>query len=231
MASSDGLAETRQQVVATLRALVDSGLTSGSSGNVSARIPGGMLITPTGMTPDRVDSGHIVAMSLAGEPSPARPAPSSEWRIHADIYRHHPDVNAVVHCHSTYATILACAHKPIPPIHYLLAASGSFGIPLAAYATFGTQTLSDAASGALREAAACLLANHGQLATGPDLNRALQLAALVEEVAHWYWGVLAIGGPQLLSQVQMEEAREAFAHYGQQGADVAQSPAAAVDKP
>jgi L-fuculose-phosphate aldolase len=208
--------DTRQQVVVTLRALVAKGLTSGSSGNVSTRSELGMLITPTGLLPDRLQADQIVDLSLEGRPAPAQLTPSSEWRIHADIYRRHPQISAVVHCHSTYATILACAHRPIPPIHYLLAATGSFGIPLADYATFGTQALSDEVNRVLEAAPACLMANHGQLATGGNLGQALQRAELVEEVARWYWGTLAIGGPQLLTEEAMAEALEAFAGYGQQ---------------
>ena len=227
MAHSD---DARHQVATTLRALVDKGLTSGSSGNVSTRTAQGMLITPTGVVPDRLEPDHIVSMSLDGRPVPDQLTPSSEWRIHADIYSHNPAVGAVVHCHSTYATILACAHKPIPPIHYMLAATGSFSIPLADYATFGTQALSDAANRALAASPACLLANHGQLATAGDLGQALKLAELVEEVAHWYWGVLAIGEPKLLTEVQMGEALEAFANYGQQEARGDLAPGKRLDK-
>lgn len=212
----DTTIDSRHQLVATLRALVAKGLTSGSSGNVSTRGGAGMLITPTGVVPDRLEPDHIVDMSLDGRAAPNQLLPSSEWRIHADIYRQHPDVGAVVHCHSTYATILACAHRPIPPIHYMLAATGGFHVPLADYATFGTQALSDAVNRVLAQSPVCLLANHGQLATARDIDRALRLAELVEEIAHWYWGVLAIGEPQLLSDVQMAEALEAFAGYGQQ---------------
>ena len=210
--------ESRRQVVAAMRALVARGLTSGTSGNVSMHCgEGAMLITPTGVAPDRLEPEHIVFMSLDGEWRDDPLAPSSEWHMHADIYRHKPALGAVVHCHSPYATILACAHKPIPPLHYMLAAGGSCQVPLADYATFGTQALSDAALLALDSSRACLLANHGQLATGYDLDGALKLAELVEEIAHWYWGVLAIGQePKLLSKEQMDEVLTAFATYGQQ---------------
>ena len=211
--------DSRQQVAAALRLLVAKGLTSGTSGNVSVYCgDGSMLITPTGMAPDDLAPENIVFMSLDGEPGEDQLAPSSEWHLHADIYRNKPGVEAVVHCHSRYATILACAHKPIPPLHYMLAASGSCEIPLADYATFGTQALSDAALLALDSSRACLLANHGQLATGDHLEAALKLAELVEEIAHWYWGVLAMGAePKLLGKEQMDEVLTAFATYGQQG--------------
>jgi L-fuculose-phosphate aldolase len=136
--------------------------------------------------------------------------------MHADIYRHKPQTGAVVHCHSPYATILACARKAIPAMHYMVAAAGSDCIPLADYATFGSQSLSAANLQALANTTACLLANHGQLAIGRDLSAALKLAELVEEQAHCYWGTLSIGGPVLLDAQQMEAVLQAFASYGQQ---------------
>lgn len=207
---------SRQQVVDTIKALVDKGLTTGTSGNVSALAEGGMLITPTGIAPEKLLAEHIVFMGLEGERTDDQLTPSSEWRMHADIYRNKPGLEAVVHCHSNYATILACAHKAIPAQHYMIAASGSYEIPLAQYATFGSQELSDANLEALSGAMACLLANHGQLATGFNLEGALKLAELVEELAHWHWGALAIGGPKLLEREQMDDVLMAFASYGQQ---------------
>ena len=208
--------ECRQQVVDALRHLVDIGLTSGSSGNVSVRTDTGMLITPTGVLPGDLKAEHIVAMQLDGTVDKDQLIPSSEWRMHADIYSNKPGLDAVVHCHSNYATILACAHRRIPAQHYMIAASGSYEIPLADYATFGSQALSDAVLQALSGSLACLMANHGQIATGFNLESALKLSELVEELAHWHWGALAIGGPKLLSQKQMDEVLTAFATYGQQ---------------
>ncbi len=206
----------RLDVVQALQALVEKKLTSGTSGNVSTRSDTGMLITPTGVAPDGLLPEHIVAMNLDGHVAGDQLTPSSEWQMHADIYREKPDVNAVVHCHSPYATILACAHKPIPAMHYMVAAAGGHGIPLADYATFGSKALSLSNLEALSNSLACLLANHGQLATGASLGKALKLAELVEEQAHCYWGTLAIGGPNLLSKKEMDDVLEAFGNYGQQ---------------
>jgi L-fuculose-phosphate aldolase len=210
------LTHLRQQVVDTQTALVEKGLTSGASGNVSARYADGMLITPTGVAPGELSADKIVQADLAGQPVANQLLPSSEWQMHADIYRHKPEVNAVVHCHSTYATILACARKTIPAMHYMVAAAGSDHIPLADYATFGTQALSNNNLKALTQSRACLLASHGQLATGDNLDSALALAELVEEQAHWYWGALAIGGATILDNEQMGEVLAAFESYGQQ---------------
>lgn len=206
----------RLAIVKTLQALVEKKLNIGTSGNVSVRTIEGMLITPTGINPALLLPEQIVAMDLEGQVAEDQLTPSSEWQMHADVYREKPDVNAIVHCHSPYATILACAHKSIPAVHYMVAAAGSHEIPLADYATFGSKELSRANLQALSGSRACLLANHGQLATGENLDQALKLAELVEEQAHCYWGTLAIGGPRLLDSQQMDEVLAAFTDYGQQ---------------
>lgn len=206
----------RLAVVQAMQGLIARRLTAGTSGNISIRTNGGMLITPTGFAPALLRPEHIVAIDLDGRAAQDQLTPSSEWQMHADVYREKPEVRAIVHCHSPYATILACARRPIPPLHYMVAAAGSYGIPLADYATFGSRELSRANLEALAGSMACLLANHGQLATGSNLDRALKLAELVEELAHCYWGTLAIGGPHILDQSQMDEVMTAFAGYGQQ---------------
>ena len=206
----------RLAVVRAMQDLIAKKLTVGTSGNISVRSEGGMLITPTGLAPALLLPEHIVAIGLDGRAPQDQLTPSSEWRMHADVYRQKPEVNAIVHCHSPYATILACARKPIPPLHYMVAAAGSYGIPLADYATFGSRELSRANLEALSGSMACLLANHGQLATGSNLDGALKLAELVEELAHCYWGTLAIGGPHILDPPQMDAVMAAFASSGQQ---------------
>ncbi len=207
---------SRVKVVEAIKLLGAKGLTSGTSGNVSVLVEGGMLITPTGVAPTDLLPEHIVFMSLDGERGVKQLTPSSEWRMHADVYKQKPGVKAVVHCHSSYATIMACARKSIPAQHYMIAATGSYEIPLADYATFGSEELSKANLKALDTSLACLLANHGQLAIGFSLEGALKLAELVEELAFQYWGALAVGGPQLLDRQQMDEVLMAFATYGQQ---------------
>lgn len=206
----------RLAVVQAMQDLIAKRLTAGTAGNISTRTEGGMLITPTGLAPALLRPEQIVAMDLDGRAAQDQLTPSSEWQMHADVYREKSQVRAIVHCHSPYATILACARRPIPPLHYMVAAAGSYGIPLADYATFGSRELSRANLDALAGSMACLLANHGQLATGSTLEGALKLAELVEELAHCYWGTLAIGGPHILDQSQLDEVMTAFAGYGQQ---------------
>ncbi|EEB77490.1 Class II Aldolase and Adducin N-terminal domain, putative [marine gamma proteobacterium HTCC2148] len=208
--------QSRQALVDTLVELGNKNLNKGTSGNVSASTCKGMLITPTGVAPELLRAEHIVHMSLDGRVDKGQLTPSSEWQMHADVYRGKPEVSAVVHCHSPYATILACARKEIPAMHYMVAAAGGYGIPLAGYATFGSKALSAANLEALSDSLACLLANHGQLTVGVDLESALKLAELVEEQAHCYWGTLSIGGPVLLEKEEMDEVLAAFVSYGQQ---------------
>ncbi|MCB1699714.1 MAG: class II aldolase/adducin family protein [Pseudomonadales bacterium] len=207
----------REAMVAAYQQLQAAGLGTGSSGNLSQRCGGGMLITPTGVGPAELEPSQVVSMSLEGECESGQLLPSSEWHLHAAIYLARPDINAVVHCHSRHATILACTHRPLPAVHYMIAITAMDEIPIAPYATFGTLALAASTAAALGEKGlACLLANHGQVAAGADLSRALRVALEVEELAAIYCGTLAIGGAQVLSPEDMAEVHKGFAHYGQQ---------------
>ena len=213
-------AEHRQAVVNTLRSMSERGLNKGSEGNVSVRTGAGMLITPTGVRPEVLTADDVVHMTLAGVADPAQLKPSSEWAMHAAVYRARAEVMAVVHCHSPHATMLACTGRAIPAMHYMVAAAGSDHIPLAGYARFGTEELSQKTVAALVGTRACLLANHGQITLGDSLVDALVLAELVEEQARIYWGTLAIGGPVVLDgATDWPRCSDAFTTYGQQDGD------------
>jgi L-fuculose-phosphate aldolase len=173
-----------------------------------------MLVTPSGVTPDKLSPESIVFVAADGTPAPGA-RPSSEWRMHLGLYARRPDVGAVVHCHSRHATILACAGRPIPAMHYMVAVGGKSVVPLAPYSTFGTDELARDVAEALDGGFACLMANHGQIAASADLARALAIAEEIEEQAAVYWGTLAIGGPNLLDQAQMAEVFAQFRGYGQ----------------
>lgn len=209
-------AHMRRQIVESYRSMVTSGLTQGTSGNVSARIDTSLLITPSGVPPEALAPEMLALMPLAGEgetwTGPLKP--STEWRFHRDILRARPDAGAIVHAHSTFATALAIARREIPACHYMIAAFGGDTIPCADYALFGTQALSDLAVAALRDRNGCLLANHGMITVGPSLDRALWLAVELETIAQQYCVSLGVGGPVLLSARQIEDARTAFAGYG-----------------
>lgn len=211
-------AAARAALTAVMRALVDAGLNRGAAGNASLRLAEGLLITPTGVPPALLSDDRHVAMTLAGEVRAGQFAPSSEWRFHRDIYVARPEVGAVVHVHSPYATALACRRLDLPAFHYMVAIAGGDSVRCADYATFGTQALSDAALAALADRRACLLANHGMIATGPTLDAARELAVALEDLAHQYCITLSLGGAVLLDAQEMQEVMNRFETYGRQPA-------------
>jgi L-fuculose-phosphate aldolase len=203
--------ELRQQLVAVARRMNASGINQGTSGNLSARIPGGMLITPSSLPYEQMEPTDLVALDLAGVPRDAGAMrPSSEWRLHADILASRPELQAVLHCHSIHATALACHGRAIPPFHYMTAVAGGDDIRCAPYATFGTAELSALAVQALDGRLACLLAQHGQVTVGSSLDQALRIAIEVETLARMYLQALQLGEPPLLSPEQMAAVHHQF---------------------
>ena len=207
-----GLAAT---VLATARAMNASGINRGSAGNVSARCEGGFMITPTGMAYDECTAADMAKVGADGTAS-GRRKPSSEWRFHRDIYAARPEAGAVVHTHSPFATALACQEKGVPAFHYMVARFGGADVRCAAYATFGSQELSDAIIGALDGRCACLMAHHGMVVFGRDCDHALALAVELETLCEQYWRVLQLGAPKLLPAEEMTRVLAKFASYGQQ---------------
>jgi L-fuculose-phosphate aldolase len=204
----------RAAVVDTARRMSASGLSHGRSGNVSARFADGMLITPSGMAYDTMTPDDVVFVAGDGTARAGGGKPSSEWRFHLAAYGARAEAGAVVHCHSRHATALACAHRPIPAFHYMVAVAGGADIPLAPYATFGTPELAAHVAEALAARKACLMANHGQIATGASLDAALKLAGEVEMLAAQYLEVLALGEVHLLDDAEMQRVLERFKSYG-----------------
>lgn len=207
--------DLRASVVATAQAMSRSGLSPGRSGNVSARHGTGMLITPSGVAYETLGPDVIVACDLDGVAAPDALKPSSEWRFHAAVFRARPDVQAIVHTHSMHAVVLASARRPIPAFHYMVAAAGGADIPCVPYATFGTEELASHVAAGLAERDACLMANHGQIAVGTSLERALDLAHEVETLAEQYMKVLMLGEVHLLDGAEMSRVLERFKRYGQ----------------
>ncbi len=205
----------REAVLACARAMSREGLSPGQSGNVSLRTAGGCLITPTGMPYESTTPEDLAHVDLAGDRIEGGRAPSSEWHFHVAIYRAFPEAHAIVHAHSSSATSLACLRKPIPAFHYMVAVAGGRDIRVADYATFGTQSLAINVVHALEGRRACLLANHGQVAFGDSLARALDLAREVEALSAQYLGALAVGSPISLSDAEMDLVLEKFRSYGQ----------------
>jgi len=203
----------RRAIVETARRMAAAGLVRGRAGNVSARTAAGLLITPSGLTPAGMRPSDIVPMGLDGSWEGAL-KPSSEWRFHCAILARWPEAGAVVHAHPPFATALACLRRPIPAFHYMVAKAGGPSIRCAGYATFGTAALADRVVAALEGRRACLLANHGMVAIGADLEGAFELAVEVEELAEQYCRALQIGRPRLLSAAEMRRVATRFAGYG-----------------
>ncbi len=203
----------RQSIIDACRQMNSLAINQGTSGNISLRHGEGMLITPTSVPYDTMKPDQIVFMKLDGAVE-AGQRPSSEWRFHRDILKTRTEVNAVVHAHPPFATILAIMGMEIPPVHYMIACAGGDTIRCAPYATFGTEELSRHAVTALEDRSACLLAHHGMIAVGPSLSKAMWLAVEVETLARQYHGCLQIGTPPLLSKAEIENVRARMAGYG-----------------
>ena len=206
----------RQEMVDICRRMNATGINQGTAGNLSARIDAGFLITPTSLPYDRMGPEDIVEMAYDGTYL-GKHRPSSEWRFHRDIMQARTDINVVLHCHSIYATTLACQYRPIPAFHYMVGVAGGTTIRVAPYATFGTQALSDNALAALEGRLACLLGQHGQISLGKNLEAALWLGIEVETLARLYVQALSLGEPPVLPDEEMDRVIEQMRKmsYGQ----------------
>ena len=203
----------RTQLLETAREMNRCGLNQGTSGNLSLRCESGMLITPSGVPYEHMQTDDLVLVAADGSTEPGV-IPSSEWRIHHDVYAARPDAHAILHAHPVHCTALACLNRPIPAFHYMVAMAGGREVPCAPYATFGTQALSDHVVASLTGKKACLMANHGLITLAPSLERALALAVEVEQLARSYLQCLAVGEPVLLSDAEMDRVLDKFRNYG-----------------
>ena len=206
----------RRRLILAAREFDATGLSVGTTGNLSARTARGFLITPTGVPYRDLLPGDLVEMNDGGDVLSGILLPSSEWPFHRAIYHARADVNAIVHVHSPFATGIACVREDIPAFHYHVARAGGDSIRCAEYATFGTEELSRNAVRALEGRRACLLANHGQIALGEDVESAFVQAREVEELARQYWISRQFGTPALLDGREMEINLEKFKNYGRQ---------------
>ncbi|MCJ2017919.1 class II aldolase/adducin family protein [Methylobacterium sp. E-065] len=203
----------RESVVAAARELDAQGLNRGTSGNVSVRFRDGLLITPSGLPTARMRPEDVVPLALDGT-HPADQKPSSEWHFHRDILASRPDCDAVVHAHPVYCTAFALCRREIPAVHYMIAAFGGPSVRCAPYAPYGTAELSELALAALIDRNVCLLANHGMIAAGASLEKALWLAVELETMCHQYAVALQIGTPAILSEHEIGTTVERFRGYG-----------------
>ncbi len=218
------MTETTEET-AIRRAIIDAclemntmGLNQGTSGNISVRYGDQMLISPSAIKYERMQPEMIAVLPVEGDygtwDGPLKP--STEWRFHLDILRSRPDVGAIVHLHSPFATILAICRKNIPACHYMIAAFGGDDIRCSGFACYGTKALSDEALKALDGRNGCLLGNHGMIAIGATLDKAIWLAIELETIAKQYYHALLLGDPVILSEQDLEETRANFATYGLQ---------------
>lgn len=204
----------REQIVHAYTRLDREGLNRGSSGNVSVRSGAdGLLVSPTGIDAARITAAGIVELGLDGS-ARSEGIPSSEWQMHAEIYRRFPETQAVVHTHADACVAVSCQRQGIPAFHYMVAGYGGNDIRCAPYATFGSAALASAAADALQDRSACLLANHGMLSRGRDLDAAVLTAIKLETLARHYWMTLQLGPPVLLSDTEMQEVKTRYQHYG-----------------
>jgi L-fuculose-phosphate aldolase len=203
-------------LIATARCMAAARLNVGTAGNASLRLgtDASFLITPSGLAADACSTDDMTVVDAAGRARGTR-APSSEWRLHHDIYANRPEAGAIVHAHPPFATALACQRLEIPPFHYMIARFGGATVRCSGYATFGTQELSDLALQALADRCACLLANHGMVVFGRDTAHALALAIEFEMLCEQYWRTLQLGAPVLLTDDEMAAVVERFSWYGQ----------------
>ncbi len=224
--------EARASLVDAARRMAPLGINTGRAGNVSLRWDrgreDGCLVTPSALAYERMTIDDVVWLPLAVAdsedpmaPAPTRAhgrrSPSSEWRLHRDVYATRTDAQAIVHAHPPHATALACLPRihaeGIPAFHYMVAVAGGDDIRCAPYATFGTEALSDHARTALDGRRACLLAQHGTVALASSLEAALELAVEVESLARMYWLALQLGEPVRLDAAQMAQVHARFARY------------------
>jgi L-fuculose-phosphate aldolase len=209
---SDDRREERLSLVEHARRMNAAGVNQGKSGNLSSRTEGGFLITPSALAYDAMQPDDVVEVAWDGTPR-GRRAPSSEWRLHRDVYRARAEAGAIVHAHAMFATTLSCLDRPIPAFHYMVAVAGGPDIRCAPYATFGTQELSDRAVAALEGRRACLLSHHGMIAFSETLTDAFALAVEVETLAAMYFRALQIGEPSVLTGEEMETVLAKFERY------------------
>lgn len=209
--------DARVAVLRAAREMSRRGLSAGTSGNVSARAHGGMVVTPSAMPYEEMREDHLVAVDLDGRLLRGERRPTTEWPLHAAVYRARADVDAVVHAHATFCTTLATLRRDVPAFHYMIAVAGGDSIRCAPYAPFGSSELAGNAVTALEGRQACLLANHGVVTVGASPDEALSLLGEVEHLMELYWRALQVGEPSVLDASEMREAMARFARYRRGG--------------
>ncbi|MEM8629607.1 MAG: class II aldolase/adducin family protein [Pseudomonadota bacterium] len=220
----------RKDLIAHCQRMNALGINQGTSGNISLRNKRGFLISASGVPYDAMEPAHAVQMDLDGGYTGAV-LPSSEWRMHLDIYRSRPEASAVVHTHSPHATALACLREDVPAFHYMIGVTGGASLRCSAYASFGTEALSEAMLVALEDRRACLLGNHGMICFHDTLPKALALAVEVEALCQQYAIARQTGEPVILSDAEMTDILKRFGAYGKQPDELEDGQVVAFEPP
>jgi len=211
------VSKLKAEIIKYSKKLNITNLSALRSGNISVRAKengvDGFYITPSGMKYSSLKTKDIVFVSLKGIFDKKKGKPSSEWRFHQDIYVNKKEAKAIVHAHSTCATAISAHQKSIPAFHYMVAVAGGEDIKCTKYATFGTKNISINIIKALKDRSACLIANHGQVAFGNDLDKTFELAQEIENICHQYINALRIGIPKILSKKEMKIVLGKFKNY------------------
>jgi L-fuculose-phosphate aldolase len=205
--------ETRKALINACLSMNEQGLNQGASGNISARVRDGILITRSGVAYHEMSIADIVKIPFAGDPSLNGYRPSSEWRFHQALFELRKDVAVVLHAHPMHATALAIQRRPIPRCHYMIAAFGGDDIPVAEYAIFGSEKLSANITSVMKNRHACIMANHGALVVGESIKAALWRMQELEALSKQYLLSFIGGQPTLLTKAEIEEALTAFDDY------------------
>jgi len=205
--------ETRQALIDACLSMNEQGINQGTSGNISARVRDGILITRSGVAYNEMGIADIVKIPFAGEPSVHGYQPSSEWRFHQALFELRKDIAVVLHAHPVHATALAIQRMPIPRCHYMIAAFGGDDIPVAEYAIFGSEKLSANITSVMKNRHACIMANHGALVVGESVKAALWRMQELETLSKQYLLSLIGGQPILLTEAEIDEALKAFDNY------------------
>ena len=204
----------KELVVKYGRKLIDKKLTKGSGGNISVYIKdkNQVAISPSGLDYYETKIEDVVIVDLEGNVVEGKQRPSSELEMHLAFYKERPGINAIVHTHSKFATAIACMGWELPAVHYLLAMAGH-SVKCADYATYGTKELADNAVKSIGESNAVLLANHGLIAVGDNIESAFSTAEHLEFVSEIYYLTKTLGNPNILSKENMDEVMKKFGTY------------------
>jgi L-fuculose-phosphate aldolase len=206
------LERERERVAAASRRLASEGLVLGTAGNISERAGDYVAITPTGASLADLRSGDVAVVDLDGEHADGELAATSELGLHLGVY-HRYDAGAVVHAHPPMGTALACVLDELPVVHYQMLSLGG-PVRVAPYATFGTPELAELTLAALSERTAALMANHGTITYGPELDFAVAQSLLLEWACELYWRAAMVGMPRALGADEQQAVIDHVARRG-----------------